>query len=301
MTGGEYAFVASLKEYITEKAAAVDEALDRFLPPEAGKPATLHRAMRYSVFAGGKRVRAVLVLMVNELLGGRVENALPSACAVELVHTYSLIHDDLPAMDDDDLRRGKPTSHKVFGEAVAILAGDALLTLAFELIAAQTGDKALANEMTFTLARAAGPGGMVGGQVVDIESAGTPGDRETLEMMHRMKTAALIRASARMGALSANADDEMIETLSDYGLKIGLAFQVADDLLDAEGTSEELGKTAGKDEAQSKLTYPLLYGAERSKEIARTLAREAKERIARFGDEAKRLRELADFIVERKK
>jgi geranylgeranyl diphosphate synthase type II len=259
--------------------------------------------MRYSVFAGGKRLRPVLVIAGAEAVGGSAERVLPTACAMEMIHTYSLIHDDLPAMDNDDYRRGQLTNHKVFGEAMAILAGDALLTLAFGLIAenfaAGAAGPAL-REVLADVAAGAGAAGMVGGQVADIEAEGRPASAETVDYIHRHKTAALIRTSLRVGATICGATPAQREALSVAGGAIGLAFQIVDDLLDVEGTTEQLGKTAGKDQAQHKATYPAVHGLEASRRRAAELIAEAERALAPLGAAADPIRALARFVVERK-
>ena len=292
-----------LQAYLTERRALVEAALERFLPPEDTPPPTVHRAMRYSVMAGGKRLRPILVIAGAEAVGGTLATVVPAACALELIHTYSLIHDDLPAMDDDDYRRGRLTNHKVFGEAIAILAGDALLTLAFKLVADNTAlvnDARVLRDVVAELADAAGTSGMVGGQVVDIESEGKAITTETLEYIHRHKTAALIRASLRVGALLAGGDDKSVKAIGEAGSDLGLAFQIVDDILDVEGSLEELGKTAGSDERKQKATYPALHGLEASRRQAKMLIERAKQRLGVFGARAVPLQALADYVFDRK-
>ncbi len=292
-----------LQAYLKERRALVDQALEAFLPPEDTPPPSVHRAMRYSVMAGGKRLRPILVIAGAEAVGGAPDSVMPTACALELIHTYSLIHDDLPAMDDDDYRRGRPTSHKVFGEAIAILAGDALLTLAFRLIADNTPlvkDPAVLRDVVAEVAGAAGTFGMVGGQVVDIESEGKTISAQTLEYIHRHKTAALIRASLRVGALLGGGDARAIETISEAGSDLGLAFQIIDDILDVEGSLAELGKTAGSDERKGKATYPAVHGLEASRRQAKLLIERTKQRLAVFGEASGPLCALADYVFERK-
>jgi len=292
-----------LKSYLEERRVLVDEALDRVLPPETAPPPSLHRAMRYSVQAGGKRLRPILVIAGAEAVGGAPSLVMETACAMEMIHTYSLIHDDLPAMDNDDYRRGMLTNHKVFGEAIAILAGDALLTLAFKLIAlngARTGDARIIAALVTDIADAAGTDGMVGGQVVDIESEGKAVSAETLDYIHTHKTAALIRASLCAGALLARADATQMAAMHACGEALGLAFQIVDDILDVEGSSEELGKTAGKDAQQQKATYPAFHGLEASRVKARMLIDQAKHAVAPLGDRAEPIRALADFICNRR-
>ncbi len=289
--------------YMKERAAAVDEALERFLPPETAPPATIHRAMRYSVFAGGKRLRPVLVIAGAEAVGGSMDAVLPAACALELIHTYSLVHDDLPAMDDDDVRRGRPTSHKVFGEAIAILAGDGLLTLAFRLLAEthRPGlDGRVLRDLLAEIADAAGTRGMVGGQVADLEAEGQPVTAEALDFIHLHKTAALIRASIEAGAVLSGATEAERRALAAAGTRLGLAFQIVDDILDVTGTTAELGKTAGKDQAQQKATYPAIHGLAASRARAEALMAEALGALAPLGPPAEPLRALARFILDRK-
>ncbi len=290
-----------LDAYMKERLAAVDAALDVFLPPETQRPETLHKAMRYSVFAGGKRLRPILVMAGAEAVGGSAEQVMPTACAMELIHTYSLVHDDLPAMDNDDFRRGVPTNHKVFGEATAILAGDALLTLAFRLVAdnvRQTNRSAL--EVVVDIADAAGHGGMVAGQVADLEAEGRQVGAETVDYIHAHKTGALIRTSLRVGARLCGATAEQVHILSVAGADLGLAFQIVDDILDVVASSEELGKTAGKDQIQQKATYPAIHGLEASRARARDLIDGADAALAALGPRAEPIRALGRFILERK-
>jgi geranylgeranyl diphosphate synthase type II len=285
--------------------AAVEEALDHALPPEGDWPATIHRAVRYSLFAGGKRVRPVLVLAAGEAVGGAREELMPLACAVEMVHTYSLVHDDLPAMDDDDLRRGKPTSHKVFGEAIAILAGDALLTRAFHLMAEvpEGWDQARVRRRvraTAVLGEACGTTGLIGGQVTDLESEGRAIDAAALERLHRAKTGALLSACVRGGAILGGAGEEALDRLARYASAIGLAFQVVDDVLDATEDAEHLGKTAGKDEAAQKATYVSLHGLEKARAMAAALRQEALEALLPLGPRGELLGAIARLIVDRR-
>ncbi|MBJ6726309.1 polyprenyl synthetase family protein [Geomesophilobacter sediminis] len=292
-----------LKEYLKKQCQVVDDALEKYLPRAEELPTSLHSSMRYSVFAGGKRVRPILLLAACDTVGGKTADALPAACAMEMIHTYSLIHDDLPAMDDDDFRRGNPTNHKVYGEATAILAGDALLTEAFILLSREGGDldPAARVRVIQEIAHASGSHGMVGGQVVDMESeGGGPVDLATLSYIHTHKTGALIRASVRAGALVGGADAASLEALTRYGEAVGLAFQIADDILDVEGTTEELGKDAGSDEARGKATYPALMGLEASKQRANELVEMALDALARFDEKAEPLRAIASYIVKRK-
>lgn len=281
----------SLREYLRQQAAQIDAELGRLVPPETAPPEIIHRAMRYSLFAGGKRIRPILCLEAARAVSDDAPGVERAACALELVHTYSLIHDDLPALDNDDLRRGRPTCHKQFGEAIAILTGDALLTLAFEVL-----PPALAGE----LARAAGTvGGMIAGQVFDLEGEGKTPTPELLESIHRAKTGALLKASVRMGALVAGAAQSELDALTCYGRHVGLAFQIVDDVLDVEQSSEALGKTAGKDAEQQKITFPAVYGVEASKRMAEQERQGAHRALEILGPRAARLRELADLIVRR--
>src|SRR5664279_5544990 len=291
----------NLRDYLGRQQRLVDSELDRLVPPEATPPETIHRAMRYSLFAGGKRIRPILCIEAARAVSDASDGVVSAACAVELVHTYSLIHDDLPALDNDDYRRGKLTNHKVFGEAIAILAGDALLTLAFQVLAElrTTGDRK--TRLIAELATASGTvGGMIGGQVADLEGEGKPPDAQLLETIHRAKTGALLRASLRMGAMAAGAAVTQYEALSRYGEHVGLAFQIVDDILDVEESSEALGKTAGKDAAQHKITFPAVYGVETSRRMAQEECERAHAVLAGFGGRALRLHELADLIVHRK-
>ena len=292
-----------LGAYLQARVAAVDAALEECLPPESDPPAALHRAMRYSVFAGGKRLRPVLVIAGAEAVGGDAAGVLPAACAMELIHTYSLVHDDLPAMDNDDFRRGLPTNHKVFGEAMAILAGDALLTLAFRLIADSFRpglDPERFRDTVADVAEAAGHGGMVGGQAADLESEGKPVAADVVDYIHRHKTGALIRTSLRLGARLSGATPAQLGALSAAGGALGLAFQIVDDILDVVSSSEELGKTAGKDQAQHKATYPAMHGLEVSRARARDLIAEAEAALLPLGARAEPIRALGRYILERR-
>ena len=291
----------NLREYLAQQQQKVEAELDRLAPPDSTHPATIHRALRYSLFAGGKRIRPILCLEAARAVSDQGDRALAAACSLELIHTYSLIHDDLPALDNDDYRRGKLTNHKVFGEAMAILAGDALLTLAFEVLAKTDAPDTAKVKMIAELASAAGSnGGMVGGQVADIEGEGKHPDAALLESIHRAKTGALLRASLRLGALYAGATDAQYDALSRYGEHVGLAFQIVDDILDVEESSEALGKTAGKDAQQGKITFPAVYGLARSRQMAEEECAGAHQVLEPFGDRARRLHELADLIVRRK-
>jgi geranylgeranyl diphosphate synthase, type II len=290
----------TLREYLEKQRSAIEAELDRLTPAADERPQTLHRAMRHSLFAGGKRLRPILFCAACEALG-RFEGALTPACSLEFIHTYSLIHDDLPALDNDDYRRGQPTCHKAFGEATAILAGDALLTRAFQTLAETAGASAVVRvAMIGELSAAAGTvDGMIGGQMEDLEAEGQPITEERLHYIHRSKTGALIRASVLMGGIFAEASKEQLERLSEYGSAIGAAFQIVDDILDIEGTTESLGKTAGKDAEQQKATFPALYGLARSKELANEQLAAALAAIEPFGDSALRLRGIAERIVRR--
>jgi geranylgeranyl diphosphate synthase type II len=294
-----------LKKYLKERCTLVDKALDRFLPPADELPLSLHKSMRYSVFAGGKRVRPILLLAACDAVGGDIGNAMPAACAMEMIHTYSLIHDDLPAMDDDDFRRGNPTNHKVFGEAIAILAGDALLTEAFILLSNPeymgNADAARLLPVVHEIGRCAGSRGMVGGQVVDMESEGKSDiDLATVQYIHTHKTGALIKASVKAGAILGGADGARLNAVTRYGEAIGLAFQIADDILDIEGTTEEIGKDAGSDIARGKATYPAVMGIVEAKRRAAELVEMALDALSVFDEKADPLREIARYVVNRK-
>jgi len=287
---------------LSEKVRIVNVALDRILAEQAEIPADLRKALHYTLSSPGKRIRSALVLWCCELAAGRDNaNARLAAAAIEIVHTYSLVHDDLPAMDDDDLRRGRPTCHKAFDEATAILTGDGLLTLAFEVLAADVDDPALAVGLIRELAQAAGPAGMIAGQIADLRAEHTAGTVELLEYIHTNKTAKMFRCAALMGALCGGATAEQLEALARYGLKIGLGFQIADDILDVSASSEQLGKTAGKDVAAAKCTYPAIVGIEKARELERTLAQEAAAALEPFGDRADILRQLAVVLLDRNK
>jgi geranylgeranyl diphosphate synthase type II len=292
-----------LDTYLKEKKLLVEEALDRLLPPSDQEPRMLHDSMRYSTMAGGKRLRPILAIAAYELCGGRGADILPPACGLELIHTYSLIHDDLPCMDDDDLRRGRPTNHKVYGEAMAVLAGDALLTLAFECFAGRglqaNAPPAVLAAIGHQVAVAAGSAGLVGGQVMDIQQYSKDRQLETLETTCYKKTGCLIEVSLELGALLAGADEVRLASLCTYGRKVGLAFQVADDILNVTGDAEKLGKAVRSDAAHDKITFPELLGVEGAAAYGKKLISEAKASIASFGDSAWMLCELADFVIER--
>ena len=285
-----------LEQWLKEKGAKTEQALDAYVKAWTGAPELLVEAARYSLFAGGKRLRPALALGAAEIVAGDDAPALPSACALEMIHTYSLIHDDLPAMDNDDLRRGRPTLHKVYGDATAILAGDALLTMAFDVLAEANNIQVIKE-----VAQAAGAGGMVGGQVIDLQSEGKRLELDALRQLHSCKTGALIRVAVRAGAILAGADSGDLEALTRYGEQIGLAFQIADDILDVTGTEENLGKPIGSDVANEKSTYPALLGLDKSRELAQNAVDAALEALHPFGPEANTFRQLATYIVERKK
>lgn len=315
-----------LGQYLEERRLLVDEALDRYLPGAGDHPKEIHEAVRYSVFAGGKRLRPILILAAAEAADGQVEQALGAAAAIELIHTYSLIHDDLPAMDDDDYRRGRLTCHKVYGEAMAILAGDALLTQAFILLSAELASVDSDSKIPLypplpkggwgdlegvrgpevrlrviqEIAQAAGSKGMVGGQVVDMLQEDREVDLPTLTYLHEHKTGALIRSCLRVGGLLASAASEQMDALTRYGERIGLAFQIVDDILDLEGSLEALGKRAGSDLRKKKATFPALLGIEESRRWANRLASEAKQAVVIFGDRGVALAAIAEFIVTRR-
>jgi geranylgeranyl diphosphate synthase type II len=291
-----------LKAYLRDKRALVDDALKAVFPEPQGPSADVVRAMTYSLFAGGKRLRPILCIGGAEAVGKEGRTVLPFACSLELIHTYSLIHDDLPVMDNDDLRRGKPTSHKVFGEAVALLAGDGLLTEAFRLMAGTSGvDPRSLLRVIHLVGSAAGYQGMVGGQVVDIQSEGKPVDRALVDFIHSHKTGALIHASVTSGAILGQGTEEQEKAISSYGEKIGLAFQIADDILDVEGDSKTMGKGVGGDASKKKITFPAAVGLQKAKEIQSRLVEEAVGALKGFDEKADPLRSLAVYIIERKK
>jgi geranylgeranyl diphosphate synthase, type II len=298
--GSESAISFQVQEYLVARTAAVDRALDRFLPAATAKPATIHRAMRYSLFAGGKRVRPALCLAAAAACGGHEADAYPLACAVECIHTYSLIHDDLPAMDDDDYRRGKPSNHKVFGEGIAVLAGDALLTQAFEVAAKSKGWPRYSHQtIVLELARAAGSLQLIAGQVADLEGEEKRLSADQLRYIHERKTSALLCCSVRLGGMSANCPPAQLKALTAFGYNVGLAFQVIDDILDVTQTSDKLGKTAGKDAKAQKATYPSIVGLERSQKIARQLTQKAFDSLKVFKGKARALEALAEFLLRR--
>jgi geranylgeranyl diphosphate synthase type II len=292
----------SLSDYLAAEQKRVEEAMDRIAPAETTRPETIHRAVRYSLFAGGKRIRPILCMEAARAVRDNVAGIEPAACSLEFIHTYSLIHDDLPALDNDDYRRGKPTNHKVFGDAMAILAGDALLTLAFHTISHLENCSAeIRIRLVAELSSAAGTvNGMIGGQVEDIEGERKEPTAALLESIHHAKTGALLRASLRMGGIWAGASDQQLAALTAYGEHIGLAFQIVDDILDVEESSAALGKTAGKDADQGKITFPAVYGLDPSREMAKQECSRAHASLALFGKRAERLREIADMIVYRK-
>jgi len=289
-----------LRAYLKARQKEVDRTLDRFLPKASTKPATIHQAMRYSLFAGGKRLRPILCLAAAEACGSLTKSALPLACALECIHTYSLIHDDLPSMDNDDFRRGRATCHKVYGDGIAILAGDALLTIAFEIAAAAEGwSRYDLREIFREISIAAGSRKLIAGQVADLEGEGKKLNLTQLRYIHENKTAALLTTSVRLGAMSANATPTKLRAISEFGYALGLAFQVIDDILDVTQTSEKLGKSAGKDAAAQKATYPAVLGLEKSRREAGRLTRRAHEALRPLGRKADRLHEIANYLLER--
>ncbi|HEY2626592.1 MAG TPA: farnesyl diphosphate synthase [Candidatus Udaeobacter sp.] len=291
----------NLKGYLRSHQKEIDRALDQYLPKANTKPATLHKAMRYSLFAGGKRLRPILCLAAAKACHGNIANALPLACALECIHTYSLVHDDLPSMDNDDFRRGRPTCHKVFGEGIAVLAGDGLLTIAFEIVSkAKPTPRYDISTLLCELAVAAGSQRLIAGQVADLEAEGKKVNRGQLRYIHENKTAAILTTSVRLGAMSANAERKKLRAITNFGRGLGLAFQVIDDILDVTQTSEILGKSAGKDVAAQKATYPAVIGLEKSRAEARRLTREAHDALLVFGsEEAEALHALANYLLER--
>ena len=291
----------NLKAYLRSRQKQIDRALDRYLPRTKVKPPTLHKAMRYSLFAGGKRLRPILCLAAAEACRGKISNALPLACALECIHTYSLVHDDLPSMDNDDYRRGRATCHKVFGDGIAVLAGDALLTIAFEIVSmAKPARRYDMSTLLREIAVAAGSQRLIAGQVADLEAEGRDVKRDQLRFIHENKTAAILKSSVRLGAMSANADAKKLRAITQFGRGLGLAFQVVDDILDVTQTSEILGKSAGKDIAARKATYPAVIGLEKSQAEARRLTRQAHDALSVFrGGDAEPLHALANYLLER--
>jgi geranylgeranyl diphosphate synthase type II len=291
----------NLKAYLRSRQKEIDRSLDRYLPKPNTKPTTLHRAMRYSLFAGGKRLRPILCLAAAEACGGKISNALPLACALECIHTYSLVHDDLPSMDNDDFRRGRPTCHKVFGDGIAILAGDALLTIAFEIVSsAKPAPRYDMSTLLREIAVAAGNQRLIAGQVADLEAEGRDVKRDQVRYIHENKTAAILTTSVRLGAMSANTDAKKLQAITQFGRGLGLAFQVIDDILDVTQTSEILGKSAGKDIAAKKATYPAVIGLEKSRAEARRLTRQAHNALSVFRrDAVEPLHALANYLLER--
>jgi len=291
----------NLKTYLITRQKLIDRALDRYLPRANTKPVTLHKAMRYSLFAGGKRLRPILCLAAAEACRGNIDDALPLACALECIHTYSLVHDDLPSMDNDDFRRGRPTCHKVFGDGIAVLAGDALLTVAFEIVS--KAKPTLSYDISTLLreiAVAAGSQKLIAGQVADLEAEGKKVKRDQLQFIHENKTAAILKSSVRLGAMSANADARKLSAITRFGQRLGLAFQIIDDILDVTQTSEILGKSAGKDAAAKKATYPGVIGLQKSCEEARRLTRQAHNALSVFSSsDAEPLHALANYLLER--
>jgi geranylgeranyl diphosphate synthase type II len=290
-------------QYLSEGKKLIEDKILSLLPDENAYPESIHRAMRYSLLAGGKRLRPILVIAATEAVGGDHEAVLPFAVAAEMIHTYTLIHDDLPALDNDDLRRGKPTNHKVFGEAIAILAGDALLTEAFILMSRSKGIESIPAEYILNasheMATALGSKGMIGGQVVDLESEGKSVDAATLEYIHTYKTGCLIRACIRCGGMLGQASSQQLSALSLFGYHIGHAFQIIDDILDITGDEKQLGKDIGSDVSNDKATYPALYGLEESRRKAEELVKESIASLEEFDDRANPLREIARFFVQR--
>ena len=292
--------MSDLKDYLKAQQKSVDTALNSFLPRAKVRPATLHEAMRYSIFAGGKRLRPILTLAAAEACGGEEEAALPPACAVEIMHTYSLVHDDLPSMDDDDLRRGRPTSHKVYGEGMAVLTGAALLTEAFTILAETPPTKRYSlKEILLEFSVCGGSRKLIGGQVLDLEGEGENLRKAQLVRIHENKTAALLTTSLRLGGMTANATPRQLEALTDFGYNLGLAFQVIDDILDVTQSTEKLGKTAGKDEAVDKATYPSIIGLEKSKKEAQRLTKKSLAALSTFGKKSSRLEGIAHYLLDR--
>ena len=294
----------TIKHYLDERKVLVDKALQKFMPKPSGLASDVIKAMNYSLFAGGKRIRPILCIAGAEAVGGSADSVVPVACAIELIHTYSLIHDDLPVMDNDDFRRGKPTNHTVFGEAVALLAGDGLLTLAFNLMAGYGAEEKVEKKALLRvidlIASAAGYRGMVGGQVVDIIYEGKEPDATVVEYIHRHKTAALISVSVTAGTILAGGNEDEEKAMNSYGQQIGLAFQIADDILNIEGDRKAMGKGTGSDKEKGKITYPSVFGTAESKTIQKELIENAIESLKKFDTRAEPLRDLARYIIERK-
>ncbi len=296
---------SSLETFLAEHSRLVEDALNRFLPSADTPPEIIHQAMRHSIFAGGKRLRPILVIAGAEVAGSGPAEVLPSACAVELIHTYSLIHDDLPAMDNSPMRRGRPTCHVVFGEAIAVLAGDALHALAFELLAGNAEVPGIRAgrivQAIGELTRGIGTAGMVGGQVLDLLAVGGPTDRATVRQIHRLKTGSLIRTCLRIGAILGGAPSEDLEVLGRYGDHIGLAFQIVDDILDVVGEEEKMGKETGSDAALAKVTFPAVFGLAKSRELAEEATRQAVQAARPLGERGARLRDLSMFLLSRER
>ncbi len=292
--------MSDLKAYLKSQQVLVDDALNSFLPRVTVRPKTVHQGMRYSIFAGGKRLRPILTLAAAEACGGEAKNALPPACSVEIMHTYSLVHDDLPSMDDDDLRRGRPTSHKVYGEGMAVLIGDALLTEAFTVLAQTPPTKRYSlKDILLEFSECGGSKKLIGGQVLDLEGEGKDLTKAQLVRIHENKTAALLTTSLRLGGMTANATVRQLDALTTFGYNLGLAFQVIDDILDVTQSTEQLGKTAGKDEAVDKATYPSILGLDKSKKEAARLTRKALAALEIFGKKGQHLEEIAHYLLDR--
>jgi len=290
----------NLEPYLKSRQKKIDRALERYLPKEKTRPPTIHKAMRYSLFAGGKRLRPILCLAAAETCGGKIDNALPLACALECIHTYSLVHDDLPSMDNDDFRRGRPTCHKVFGDGIAVLAGDALLTIAFEIVSrVKFSARYNLSILLREIAVAAGSRKLIAGQVADLEAEGRNIDMMGLRYIHENKTAAILTTSARLGAMSAGANPKDLDAITKFGRALGLAFQIIDDILDVTQTSEKLGKSAGKDAAAKKATYPAVIGLKKSRLEAKRLTRRADNALSIFDGKAEALHALANYLLER--
>ncbi len=289
-----------LKRYLAARQKKIERALERYLPDENTKPPTIHKAIRYSLFAGGKRLRPILCLAAAEACGGKIDRALPLACALECIHTYSLVHDDLPSMDNDDFRRGRPTCHKVFGDGIAVLAGDALLTIAFEIVSrAKFSPHYDLSILLREVAVAAGSRKLIAGQVADLEAEGRKIDMAELRYIHENKTAAILTTSVRLGAMSAGANPKSLAAITKFGRALGLAFQIIDDILDVTQTSEKLGKSAGKDAAAKKATYPAVIGLEKSRLEAKRLTRQAHSALSIFDGKGEALHALANYLLER--